>query len=400
MRYWVTDLKASTLPERYQRLLELSQDLASTLDLDSLLSRIVKAAAELCNAEAASILLYDQVKEQLYFRAASNMDTPLMSELIVPVTGSVAGWIITNRQPVILNNAQKDPRHFGNVGKITQISTKSLLGVPLLRKERVIGVLETINKLRGKFDAEDQDLLLALGAQAAIAIENARLFQQSDLISEFVHEIRTPLASLTAAAYILLRPEIPEERRTNIVQTMQQEVSRLSDMASAFLDLARLESGRVRFQFTSVDLGDLIEECSVVIRSKIEEKSQDLQIQPSPDPIQISADRDKLKQVILNLLSNAHKYTPSGGRIALSFHSTSDEVIIQVSDTGCGIPAEYMQHMFEKFYRVPTTEYVEQGSGLGLFICKHIVDAHGGRIAIDSTAGHGTTVSVRLPFIS
>jgi signal transduction histidine kinase len=396
----VTDLKASTLPERYQRLLELSQDLASTLDLDSLLSRIVKAAAELCNAEAASILLYDQVKEQLYFRAASNMDTPLMSELIVPVTGSVAGWIITNRQPVILNNAQKDPRHFGNVGKITQISTKSLLGVPLLRKERVIGVLETINKLRGKFDAEDQDLLLALGAQAAIAIENARLFQQSDLISEFVHEIRTPLASLTAAAYILLRPEIPEERRTNIVQTMQQEVSRLSDMASAFLDLARLESGRVRFQFTSVDLGDLIEECSVVIRSKIEEKSQDLQIQPSPDPIQISADRDKLKQVILNLLSNAHKYTPSGGRIALSFHSTSDEVIIQVSDTGCGIPAEYMQHMFEKFYRVPTTEYVEQGSGLGLFICKHIVDAHGGRIAIDSTAGHGTTVSVRLPFIS
>lgn len=396
----MADLKPSTLPERYQRLLELSHDLASTLDLDSLLSRIVKAAAELCHAEAASILLYDQLKEQLYFRAASNMDTPLMSELIVPVTGSIAGWIITNRQPVILNDAQKDPRHFSNVGRITQVSTKSLLGVPLLRKEKVIGVLEAINKQRGKFDDEDQDLLLALGAQAAIAIENARLFQQSDLISEFVHEIRTPLASLTAAAYILMRPEIPEERRANIIQTMQQEVTRLSDMASAFLDLARLESGRVRFQFTSVDLGDLMEECSIVIRSKIEEKGQDLQLQPSPDPIQISADRDKLKQVILNLLSNAHKYTPGGGKIVLSFCATSDEIIIQVSDSGYGIPAEYMPHMFEKFYRVPTTEYVEQGSGLGLFICKHIIDAHGGRISIDSKAGKGTTVSVRLPFIA
>ena len=396
----MADLKPSTLPERYQRLLELSHDLASTLDLDSLLSRIVKAAAELCNAEAASILLYDQLKEQLYFRAASNMDTPLMNELIVPVTGSIAGWIITNRQAVILNNVQKDPRHFSNVGKITQIPTRSLLGVPLMRKERVIGVLETINKHRGKFDTEDQDLLLALGAQAAIAIENARLFQQSDLISEFVHEIRTPLASLTAAAYILMRPEIPEERRTNIIQTMQGEVTRLSDMASAFLDLARLESGRVRFQFISVDLGDLIEECSVVIRGKLEEKNQELLLQPTPDPVQISADRDKLKQVVLNLLSNAHKYTPAGGKITLSYHTTPDEIIIQVSDTGCGIPAEYMPHMFEKFYRIPTTEYVEQGSGLGLFICKHIVDAHGGRISIDSTVGQGTTVSVRLPFIA
>jgi signal transduction histidine kinase len=286
------------------------------------------------------------------------------------------------------------------VGKITQVPTRSLLGVPLLRKEKVIGVLETINKQRGKFNDEDQDLLLALGAQAAIAIENARLFQQSDLISEFVHEIRTPLASLTAAAYILMRPEIPEERRTNIIQTMQQEVSRLSDMASAFLDLARLESGRVRFQFTSVDLGDLMEECSVFIRSKVEEKGQELQLQPSPDPIQVSADRDKLKQVILNLLSNAHKYTPGGGKIVLSYYSTSDEIIIQVSDTGYGISAEYMPHMFEKFYRVPTTEHVEQGSGLGLFICKHIIDAHGGRISMDSIAGHGTTVSVRLPFIA
>ena len=396
----MTDLKPSTIPERYQRLLELSRDLSSTLDLDSLLNRIAHAAADLCTAEATSILLYDKVKDQLYFRAASNLDAPSMSELIVPVSGSIAGWIVTNQQPLIIDDVHKDPRHFGKIGRITQVETRSLLGVPLMRKDKVVGVLEAINKISGEFSTEDQDLLMALGAQAAIAIENARLFQQSDLISEFVHEIRTPLASLTAAAYILLRPEVSEERRTKILNTMQQEISRLSEMASAFLDLARLESGRTRFQFATVNIGEVLEECALMTRSKFEEKQQELRLDMNGKPIQISVDRDKMKQVIINLLSNATKYTPAGGKVTISANTTSDEVIICVSDNGRGIPPEYLPHLFEKFYRVPTTEHEAQGSGLGLFICKRIIDAHGGRMNVDSTYGLGTTVTVRLPFIA
>jgi signal transduction histidine kinase len=388
------------MPERYQRLLELSQDLSSTLDLDSLLNQIVEAAAELCNAEAASILLYDQLKEQLYFRASSNLEKPLMSELVVPVSGSIAGWIITNRHPVIITDAEEDPRHFGGIGTITQVETKSLLGVPLLRKERAVGVLEAINKLSGEFTVEDKDLLMALGAQAAIAIENARLFQQFDLISEFVHEIRTPLASLTAAAYILMRPEISDERRAHIIQTMQLEINRLSDMASSFLDLARLESGRARFQFAPVDIGEILEECSIVFKGKFEEKKQEFSLITPDNPVRVSADRDKLKQVVLNLLSNANKYTPQGGKISLESISTYDEIIIKVGDNGRGIPAQYLPHLTEKFYRVPSSESDTQGTGLGLFICKHIIDAHGGKIGIDSTEGQGTTVTVRLPFIA
>jgi signal transduction histidine kinase len=396
----VNEIMASTLPERYRRLLELSHDLSSTLDLDSLLNHIVNASAELCGAEAASILLYDQVKEQLYFRATSNLATPLMSELIVPVSGSIAGWIVSNRQPVIIDQVQRDPRHFNAIGRLTNLETRSLLGVPLLRKDRVVGVLETINKRIGEFSLEDQDLMMALGAQAAIAIENARLFQQSDLISEFVHELRTPLASLTASAYILLRPEVPEERRTKIIQTMQQEVSRLSDMASAFLDLARLDSGRTRFQFSSVLIAELLEECCIVTRGKFEEKQQNLVLEIPPSPIEISIDRDKIKQVMINLLSNANKYCPPGSTIQLAVNTTSDEIIIQVIDNGNGIPPKYLAHLFEKFYRVPSTEQDAPGTGLGLYICKHIIDAHGGKINVDSVVGQGTTVTVRLPFIS
>jgi signal transduction protein with GAF and PtsI domain len=158
----VTKINAATLLERYQRLAKISQDLASTLDLNTLLNRIVQAAADLSNAEAASILLYEEAKQQLYFVAANNLNEPLMRGLIVPVEGSIAGWIVTNLQPVIISDTQKDPRHFGGIAKSTKVTTTSMLGVPLIAKGKVIGVLEAINKHTSEFDEEDQDVLMAL----------------------------------------------------------------------------------------------------------------------------------------------------------------------------------------------------------------------------------------------
>ena len=108
---------STTLLERYQRLAEISRDLASTVDLDVLLNRIARAAADLSNAQAASILLYDESKGQLFFQCATNLDEPLMRGLVVPVDGSIAGWIVTHQQPIIIDEAQKDPRHFGNIAK-------------------------------------------------------------------------------------------------------------------------------------------------------------------------------------------------------------------------------------------------------------------------------------------
>ena len=172
-----------------------------------------------------------------------------MKGLVVPVDSSIAGWIIRNQEPVIVGDAQHDPRHFSNIGKVTKVETRSLLGVPLSTKEKSIGVLEAINKKTGDFSAEDQELLMALGSQAAIAIENTRLFQQSDLISELVHEIRTPLASLSAAAHLLRRVDLKDDLRENILETTEQEIQRLSTLTTAFLDIARLEFGSYPIQF-------------------------------------------------------------------------------------------------------------------------------------------------------
>lgn len=393
----MTETKLTSLLERYQRLIKISRDLASTLDLSELLDLIVHAAADLCHAQAASILLYDETKKQLYFQAATNLESPLMQGLLVPVDASIAGWILTEGQPVIIEDTQNDPRHFGNIGQSTGIQTTSLLGAPLITKEKVVGVLEAINKQTGQFNKEDQYILVTLGSQAAVAIENARLFQQSDLISELVHELRTPLASLNTASYLLLRPEISEEQRQKLVQTIQGETTRLSEMTTSFLDLARLESGRTQFQVEQVNIKDLLEESATLMLGKADEKDQELRLEIADGITHVSGDRDKLKQVILNLLSNAIKYTPSRGKITVTAENTKDEVIIRVSDTGMGIPSKNISRIFEKFYRIPGSEQTVKGTGLGLSICKRIVSAHKGQIDVISQVNVGTTVTVHLP---
>ena len=385
------------LLERYQRLLELSRDLNSTLDLPALLNHIVKAASDLCQAEAASILLYDEGNQELYFEAASNLESPEMKGLVVPVDSSIAGWILTEQRSVIINDVRNDPRHFNQIGIATDIQTISLLGVPLITKDKVVGVLEAINKLFGEFTREDQELLLALGAHAAIAIENARLFQQSDLISEFVHEIRTPLTSINAAAHLLARSDLSHDQRTTIFQTMEREMHRLSEMTTTFLDLARMESGRAQLVMELVIISQLLEECTEIIQGEVQEKNQIFTLDINNGIPPLEADREKLKQVILNLFNNAVKYTPPGGKIDVNVSANDYEEIIKIADTGIGIPTDSLPFIFDKFYRVTNADLESKGTGLGLAISQRIIEAHQGRIEVESKLGNGSTFTVFLP---
>ena len=381
----------------YRRLIEIARDLASTLDLDVLLERIVQAAAEVSGSEAASILLYDDMTQQLYFQVATNLDEPTMRGLVIPLEGSIAGWIVTNRKPIRITNAQQDPRLFGNVDRVTGQSTQSLLGVPLITKNKIVGVLEALNKEKGEFTDGDESMLSVLGAQAAVAIENARLFQQSDLISEFVHELRTPLASLSTATYLLLRPEMSRDQQEQIIRNIHSETLRLNALASSFLDLARLESGRVQFHKIGFNVVDLFYECKDVMNSKADEEKIRIQIEAPDKMPALEADRDKIKQVILNLLSNAIKYNRLNGSIILRGDFNADEILITIQDTGIGIPEDALPHLFQKFYRVRENETKVAGTGLGLSICKQIVQGHGGRVEVKSKIGVGTAFTVHLP---
>jgi signal transduction histidine kinase len=395
----MAEIKTERL-DGYRRLVDIARDLASTLDLDILLSRIVHAAAEVSGSEAASILLYDDAARQLYFQVSTNIDESTRRGIVVPLEGSIAGWIVNNRKAVRATNVHEDPRFFGEVEQATGLSTESILGVPLITKNKIVGVLEAINKQKGKFTDTDESMLSVLGAQAAVAIENARLFQQSDLISEFVHELRTPLASLSTATYLLLRPEMSQEQHDQIINNIHAETMRLNSLASSFLDLARLESGRVQFRKTTFSLADLMYECKDVMASKAVEDNIQIRVEsPEGSPV-LEADRDKIKQVFLNLISNAVKYNRPNGTVMLRAEVLESEIAIYVQDTGIGIPEEALPHLFQKFYRVREHESRTAGTGLGLSICKQIVHAHGGRIEVKSKIGVGTVFTVFLPRFS
>ncbi len=383
----------------YRRLLEITRDLASTLDLDTLLFRIVKIAAEISGAEEASILLYDDVARQLNFQVATNMDLPNMRGLSVPLEGSIAGWIVTHREAVRIGDVQDDTRFFNGVQNATRFDTESILGVPLITKDKVVGVLEALNKKDGHFTAVDEELLLVLGAQAAVAIENTRLFQQSDLISEFVHELRTPLASLSTATYLLLRPEISSTQHEQIVNNIHSETLRLSALASSFLDLSRLESGRVQFKYERFSVENLLGQCREIMQSKANEGNIQVSIDIPDDLPELEADANKIKQVILNLLSNAIKYNRPEGTVILRarVNKKKDQMKITVQDTGYGIPEEAMPHLFKKFFRVHETEDKVAGTGLGLSISKQIVQGHRGTIDVKSKRGEGTSFIIHLP---
>jgi two-component system phosphate regulon sensor histidine kinase PhoR len=238
---------------------------------------------------------------------------------------------------------------------------------------------------------------LDLGAQAAVAIENARLFQQSDFIAEMVHELRTPLASIRTASHLLMRKEVSAEKKITVTEIIDQESTRLIEMTSAFLDIARLESGRMQFRAENFDPQELISDCANLVRSRIEERGLELVLSTPSTFSPYRGDRDKIKQVILNLLTNAINYNRPAGKVTLKGLSANNELVISVADTGFGIAPEDLDHLFDKFYRSQKTEQTSQGTGLGLAICKKIVEAHNGFIEVQSQVNKGTQFTVHLP---
>ncbi len=381
----------------YRRLLDISRDLAATLDLDALLTRIVQAAADLSDAEAASILLYDPQRKELRFQTATNLSDSLKRGVCVPLDNSIAGLALRQQRPIRRERVYADPNHYGHLDKLTKVQTQSLLAIPLIAQGQPIGVLEAVNKRNGAFTDTDEELLTVLGAQAAVAIQNTRLFLQSDLIAELVHEIRTPLGAILAAAQLLRLPQLSPEQREQTVAAIETEARYLNELTTTFLDLARLESGRAQFERTEFDLREVAEEVVQLFAMKAKERNIQIEVDFPADFPKVRADRNKIKQVMVNLVSNAVKYNRPGGRIRIAGYASEDEIVFTVSDTGPGIAPEHMKHLFEKFYRVPGSEKRATGSGLGLYICRRIVEAHGGSIRAKSKVGEGSKFIVTLP---
>ena len=382
--------------EHLRRLLSISALLNSTLDLKQLLGLVIEAATQLTNCEVASILLIDPLTGELKFVAATGVNQT--SDLVVPLEGSLAGWIVQNGQTLVLDDVQTDARHYQGVDSATQFVTRSLLGVPLTTRGRVIGALEAINtRDHSPYDTQDIVTLRALASQAAVAIDNARLFQQSDLVAEIMHELKTPLMSLTAAVEMLDRPDLQPAQREQILRLTRQETERMTRMTQELLDFARLESGRVSFAREPFDLKELIEDVALLQRPFTRDRQISLELQLPDEPCFFVGDPGRFKQLLLNLVSNAIKYNRPEGQVIVRLLQADDRIILEVSDTGPGIPVAAQERLFERFYRLPDSEGFVDGTGLGLSVVKKIVEEYDGRVELDSQPGQGSTFRCLIP---
>lgn len=392
-------LSGDQLLARYERIIEISQQLNSTLDPAALLHHIIAAATELTDTETASILLIDQATGELRFELSSNMSQSETDRLVVPMEGSIAGWVVRHGEARVIEDVTREPGFFRDVDDAIAFHTRSLLAVPMRVQNRVIGALEALNKRgRSGFLNDDVRTLTILAGQAAIAIENARMFQQSDFMSEMVHELRTPLAALRTSIALLKRPEVADGRRMEIIDTMSSETERLISLTTDYLDLARLESGRTRLNMTEFDLLPLIDECFSVVNPEAAERQ--ISLASGGLALTALADRRMIKQVLLNLLTNAIKYNrPDGTVMAHVGLSADDErfAVVEIADSGHGIAKENQAHLFQKFYRASDTSGFTHGTGLGLAIARRIVEAHGGSIWMESEPGEGSRFFITLP---
>jgi len=221
--------------------------------------------------------------------------------------------------------------------------------------------------------------------------------RQKQFTSDASHELRTPLAVIEAESTLALQKERPSSDYRQSLEIISQESRQMSSLIDQLLTLARADAGKEQWNFTEVDLGKLIGNLSTDVEVLCQEKGLSFQLGQSQDLV-VKGDEARLRELFMNLLDNAIKYTPAPGTVSVSFRREGQMAVVAIMDTGIGIPAEDIPFIFERFYRVDKSRSrAEGGSGLGLAICRHIAEAHGGKIEVESQVGVGSTFSVWLP---
>ncbi|MFQ5408452.1 MAG: ATP-binding protein [Anaerolineales bacterium] len=395
------------------RIVEVSLKLNSTLDHAPLLQHIIDAAADLLDSEAASLLLYNDVKQELRFSAATGSDPAELAKIPVPLDGSIAGEVFRGGKAIIQNDVASDPRHFDEVGEEVKFVTRSLLAVPMYSKDRVIGVLEALNKRSDhKFAEADSRILQILGSQAAVAIENARLIDsvqkaydelgkldkmKSDFIALASHELRTPLGVILGYASFLR--EEAEGEAGEYARIVLDSAVHMRKLIEDLTNLRFLEVGDMTLTPGKLDLRDLMHEARTDLAALSDAKSQTLTIEIPDEPLLVDVDRSKILVVLTNLLTNAIRFTPDRGHITVRAFAHGREAWVQVVDNGKGIPEKELDKIFKRFYQVE--EHLvrkEGGLGLGLSIVRGTVKLHGGRVWAESAGkDQGSTFTFTLP---
>ena len=400
--------------EEIQKLLkELSQDITS-MDIDSLLKKLTEKVRQVFRVDVSDVRILEGVDWKVM--GVSGIDPALVPSIRRGTSNKHSRWIVENRKPLVIPDTTQD--HLPSGETIRTLGLRGYLGVPLFSRDgEVIGVLRGLTYQPREFLQEDIDLLQQLANGAAIALENARLLEQTrkqalelgeankaqaDFAAMIAHDLRSPLTAVISGAAMLedgLFGPVNEEQKKWLAK-IQGNSRNLVDLVSNFLDLSKLEAGRIDLVKEETDLKGLIQASIDIYQILAREKKISLKSHADTQVERVKADPRRLEQVFANFLSNALKFTSESGTIEVGMSQEgASEVKVWVKDNGVGISADEIGGLFEKYRQTSSGKTSKQkGTGLGLVICKMIVEAHGGKIWVESEEGKGSTFTFTLPY--
>ncbi len=394
---------------KYRILLDIVRVMSAETNLDRLLELIMQEATRVVEADRSTLFLLDREKGELWSKVAQGLGKQMIR---LKVGSGIAGYVAEKGESLNIPDAYQDPRFNRETDERTGYRTRTILCMPVYnREEGIIGVLQVLNKKGGVFTEEDEGLLKILCAQAAIALENAQLYEKlrrayeelkeldqmkTDFLASISHELRTPLAPIIGYVELLLsgHPGPLTARQRSGLEIIAESVQRLKGLIEQLLAFVQLGRGEFTLHLTEIPIDLLLQAKVEAFQGKARAKGLALTLAVPAALPRVIADLGGIAQVLDLLLDNAVKFTPEGGRICLAARPVTGEefVEISVSDTGIGIPEDQLEKIFQHFYQVDSSATRQYGgTGLGLALAKRIVEGHGSRIQVESRVGQGST---------
>jgi PAS domain S-box-containing protein len=406
--------RAEAAFERLSAVQMVTEAALAHLELDTLLETLLDRVSEVLTVDTVAILLLHEDEQVLIPRAAKGIEEEVEAGIRLPLGRGFAGRIAAERHPIVLDDVEQADVLSPVLG---EKRVKSLLGVPLVGQGRVLGVLHVGTLYQRHFTEDDLSFLQIVGDRAAMAIDHARLYESARLarreaeeaiqavalrdefLSTAAHELKTPVTSLRGFADLLLRvadrgTELDQPRYLRAVRTIHRQALNLSRLVTQLLEMSRLDSGRLDLDCQPEDVSALVRR--VVEQAQTQTDRHDIALTTSA-AICASVDAFRFEQVLANLLDNAIKYSPDGGRIQVELvQPTPGWVRLVVADEGLGVPAGQEQHIFDRYHQAHAASH-RSGLGLGLYLSRQIVERHDGRIWVEPATGGGSRFVVEVP---
>lgn len=384
----------------FERMLSLVRQVSSRLESSEVLSAVVRTAREATGAKASSLRLLAPDRRTMVVRAADGLSHAYMEKGPVDVRRSPIDRKVLEGEVVQIRDAATDPRvQYPHEAQEEGIA--SVLCVPLRRKDRAIGLIRVYSSRPRHFGRREVRMLTGLAAQAVVALRHAELHAATlTFMRKVAHELRAPLSAISSNLKVLLEGITGSltDKQTDMLRRADRRTTLLLDAVNDLLSLSQARLEKPAEATTEVRLPRLVEAVTSLMRAQAAEAGLELVTELDPEVLPVVGSPEDLEELVCNLVSNAIKYTPPGGRVVASVAADGEHAVVRVTDTGIGIPKDDLPKLFDEFHRCSNVRQSGiEGTGLGMAIVKTLADRHRAEVRVESEEGQGTTVEVRFP---